>query len=138
MKTFILILFTLISFSVFAQECATNAKELKLLVGNSDFPMSWTESGDKNPFLLQISEKNKLLNLRLTTKDGEWAQMDTRICKKSATKFIAEVQKVIWGPAAPEFAKGRSVKEVAFNLPYQSVLKVSISIFWSGEFQPAK
>lgn len=138
MKTFLLILCSFFTLSAFAQDCATNAQQLKLLVGNSDFPMVWTESGDKNPFLLQITEKNNLLNLRLTTKDGEWAQMDTRVCKKSATKFVAEVQKVIWGPAAPEIARGRSVKEVGINLPYHSVLKVSISIFWSGEFQPKK
>ena len=138
MKTFILILIAFFSLNSFAQDCATNLAQLRSLVGNNAFPLKWTESGDKNPFLLQISEKNNLLNLRLTTKDGEWAAMDTRVCKKNSEKFVAEVAKVVWGPAAPEYAKGRSVKEVGISLPYHSVMKVSISIFWSGEFSPVR
>lgn len=138
MKTFILILATLFSFSAFSQDCATNMAQLKALVGNNAFPTKWTERGDKNPFLLQITERNNLLNLRLTTKDGEWAMMDTRVCKKNSERFVAEVKKIVWGPAAPEVAKGRTVKEVGIRLPYQSMLEVSISIFWSGEFEPAR
>lgn len=138
MKTFILILATLFSFSAFSQDCATNMAQLKALVGNNAFPTKWSERGDKNPFLLQITERNNLLNLRLTTKDGEWAMMDTRVCKKNSERFVAEVKKIVWGPAAPEVAKGRTVKEVGIRLPYQSMLEVSISIFWSGEFEPAR
>ncbi|WP_408097232.1 hypothetical protein ACJVC5_19545 [Peredibacter sp. HCB2-198] len=136
MKKFLLILSCLFSMSAFAQDCASNLTELKALVGNNAFPTKWAEKDDKNPFLLQISERNSLLNLRLTTKDGEWAMMDTRICKKNSEKYVAEVKKIVWGPAAPEIAKGRNVKEVGINLPYHSMLKVSISIFWSGEFGP--
>ena len=138
MKNIFLILTCLFSFSAFSQDCATNLAQLKALVGNNAFPTKWTERGDNNPFLLQITERNNLLNLRLTTKDGEWAMMDTRVCKKNSEKFVAEVKKIVWGPAAPEVAKGRTVKEVGIRLPYQSMLEVSISIFWSGEFEPAR
>lgn len=138
MKKFLILLFCLFTLSSFAQDCATNMAQLKALVGNNAFPTKWTERGDKNPFLLQITEHNNLLNLRLTTKDGEWAMMDTRVCKKNSEKFVAEVKKIVWGPAAPEVARGRAVKEVGIRLPYHSVLEVSISIFWSGEFEPAR
>lgn len=138
MKKLFLILISLFSLSSFAQDCASNLTQLKALVGNSAFPVTWSEMGDKNPFLLKITERNNLLNLRLTTKNGEWAMMDTRICKKSSDKFTAEVKKIVWGPAAPDIARGRSVKEVGISLPYQSVLKVSISVFWKGEFEPAR
>ncbi|WPU64220.1 hypothetical protein [Peredibacter starrii] len=138
MKTLILILVALFSFSAFSQDCATNLAQLKSLVANNGFPTKWAEKGDQNPFLLHISERNNLLNLRLTTKDGEWAMMDTRVCKKNSERYAAEVKKIVWGPAAPEIAKGRNVKEVGIRLPYHSTLEVSISIFWSGEFEPVR
>lgn len=136
-KLFLILTISLFSLSSFAQDCASNLSQLRALVGNSAFPLTWSEMGDKNPFLLRITERDNLLNLRLTTKNGEWAMMDTRICRKGSDRFTAEVKQIVWGPAAPSIARGRSVKEVGISLPYQSVLKVSISVFWKGEFQPA-
>lgn len=136
MKTMMALFFCLFSINLFANDCAQSTAELKSLVGNSAFPITWIESGDKNPFTLKISERNNMIHLSLSTKEGLWAKMDTRVCRKNSEKFVAEVNKIEWGPAAPGVARGRSVKEVGISLPYQSTLKVSISIFWKGQFEP--
>ena len=135
MKVLILLALSLFSVGAFAQ-CASTTAELRELVGNSGFALNWIEKGDKNPFTMKISDNGGSLLLKLATKDGEWARMNTRICKKSDTKYVAEVKQVTWGPAAPGIIKGRNVKELGINMPYHSLVKVSISILWKGEFEP--
>ena len=134
-KAFGLLIFLLISAPTHAEDCARNLNELKTLVGNSDLPLNWKENTKKNPLVLNLKNGSGALIVKLTSPKGEWATINGMICKKS-DHYVARVQdKIIWGAAAPGIVKGSNMKELKLKLPYQSLLKVSVSVF-SFEFSP--
>lgn len=129
-----LMLFFAVSLSANAQECANNIASLKTLVGNSDLALSWKENTNKNPLFLTLKDGPGLLNLRLKTAKGEWANVTGVICPRGSN-YVAKVSKIEWGSEAPGIAKAAGIKEIKLKLPYQSLLKVSVSLL-SFEFSP--
>lgn len=125
-----------LSYNVMAQDCASNIAGLKNLVGNNGLPLQWAENTKKNPLLLTLKEGGGLLNLRLRTAKGEWANVTGTICTRG-DNYVAKVSKIDWGPEAPGIAKAAGIKEIKLKLPYPNVLKVSVSLL-SFEFNPAE
>lgn len=131
-KTLVMVMIMLMSTSAFSSECASNIDELKTLIGNSDISVKWLEKS-KNPLVLSLKNEGSLLGLKLKKDDTSWADVIGIICRKG-NNYMAKVTSMKWGEAAPRIAKMTNIKEIAIELPYQSMLKVSIMIF-SFEFQ---
>jgi hypothetical protein len=122
-----------LSLNTYAQNCASNIEELRVLTGNSHLPLKWIED-DKNPLVLAISNGDNQLSLRMTLKGEFWADVGVEVCQ-SGEHFVAKVKKITWGSAAPRFAKSANIKELTIKLPYHSLLKVKVSLM-SIEFSP--
>ena len=135
MKSLVLMSVMLFSLSSFAQECASNITELKTLVGNSDVALNWRENSKNNPLTLRLSNGGGALRLKLTNHKGDWADVTGVVCKKGTDSYEARVSNIVWGPAAPGMVKAANIKTIKLKLPYQSLLKVSVSLF-SFEFSP--
>lgn len=134
-KLLALVIMLSASVSSFASECANNIESLKALVGNNGLALSWKENTNKNPLYLTLKNGSGNLNLRLKTAKGEWANVTGIICTKG-DNYVAKVQNIVWGPEAPGLAKAANIKEIKLKLPYDSLLKVSVSLL-SFEFSPA-
>ncbi len=134
-KLFTLIAILLISFASHAQECATTVAELKILMGNNGLPLNWAENTKKDPLTLRLSNGAGALRLKLTSPKGDWADVTGVICKKGMDSYVAKVNNIVWGPAAPNMVKAAKIKEFKIKMPYQTQLKVSVS-FFSFEFSP--
>ncbi len=124
MKIILLLVLALFSVSTLAQECATNIQDVKELVGNKDLSMNWIEKTDGKP--VTISLANGSGNMKLTLKDsvGELAKVSLKICR-SGEDYKGVVQKIVWGPSAPGFLKGKSIKSFKIKFIYQTEMKVS-------------
>jgi len=137
MLKFVSIMFLLIlSLNAFAEECASNLTELKGITKNNGLALNWTEDTNKNPLHLNLKDAGGVLNLRLKTAKGEWANVTGIICTKG-DNYVAKVSKIVWGPEAPGIAKAAGIKEIKLKLPYPNVLKVSVSLL-SFTFNPAE
>ncbi len=135
-KSFMFIFLMLSSLSSFAQEqCARNIVELKTLVGNSDIPLNWQENARGNPLTLRLSNGGGALRLKLTNPKGDWADVSGVICKRGTNTYVARVNQIVWGPAAPGMVKSAGIKTINLSLPYHSQLRVSVSVF-SFNFSP--
>lgn len=130
-KIIIMFIVGLMSTSTFANECASNISELKLLVGNSDLSLNWLEKS-KDPLTLTLKNEGKLLGLNLKKNGLPWADVTGVICRKGEN-YVANVTTLKWGEAAPGLAKKANIQSINMKLPYQSVLKVKILLF-SFEF----
>ncbi len=135
MKSLLLIALMIFSFASQAEECASNISELKTLVGNSDISLNWKETSRSNQLILRLSNGPGALKLKLTKNGGDWADVTGIVCKKSEGSYVARVSNIVWGPAAPGMVKGANIRSMNLKLPYQSLLKVSVSLF-SFEFSP--
>lgn len=133
----VLILITLLAFSAFAhaEDCASNVAELKNLVGNAGIALNWKENSNSNPLTLRLSNGGGQLRLKLTNHKGDWADVTGVVCRKGTNSYVARVSNIVWGPAAPGMVKAAGIKSLNLKLPYQSLLKVSVSLF-SFEFSP--
>jgi hypothetical protein len=125
-------LFTL---TAMADECASNISQLKMLVGNRGLSTDWIENAER-PVRLRFKDAKKGLIVLISDSKGQIAEMTTEVCRKG-DNYIANVKAVTWGPAAPSALKNRSVSSMKIKLPYQSVMKVSISLM-TFEFSPSK
>lgn len=125
-----------LSMNAMAEECASNLAELRGITKNNGLPLNWSEDTNKNPLHLNLKDGSGLLNLRLRTAKGEWANVTGIVCTKG-DNFVAKVSKIVWGPEAPGIAKAASIKEIKLKLPYPNVLKVSVSLL-SFTFNPAQ
>jgi hypothetical protein len=123
----------LLSFNTYAQKCASNIEELKVLIGDSSLPLAWIENG-RNPLELTVSDGESFLSLKLTLDGEPWADVKGEVCQKGRN-FVAVVSELTWGSAAPRMVKGVNIKELTLKFPYQSVLKVKVSLM-SFEFLP--
>jgi hypothetical protein len=128
MKQLFLAALMLFSFSVFA-DCASNVDELKNLVGNSGLDLNWKENAKSNQLILHLSNGNGNLHLKLTKNGQLWGDVTGVVCKKSATSYYAQVANIAWGPSAPMMVKLAKIKQLNLELPYQSLLKVSVAGF---------
>lgn len=134
-KSLILIALMLFSFASQAEECASNINELKALVGNNGLSLSWKENIKNDPLKLRLSNGGGALRLKLTNSKGDWADVTGVVCKKGGDSFVANVNNIVWGPAAPGMVKGTKIRSINLKLPYQSLLKVKVMLF-SFEFSP--
>lgn len=135
MKLISAIFLIVLSFNVFAEDCASHISGLKTLVGNNGLPLHWSENTKKNPLQLSLKDGAGQLQLRLRTAKGEWANVTGTICTRG-DNYVAKVSNIVWGPEAPGIAKAAGIKEIKLKLPYPNVLKVSVSLL-SFEFNPA-
>lgn len=129
------LLLLVLSLSVMAEECASNLAELKGITKNNGLALNWEEDTNKNPLHLNLKDGGGVLQLRLKTVRGEWANVTGIICTKG-DNYVAKVSKIVWGPEAPGIAKAANIKEIKLKLPYPNVLKVSVSLL-SFTFSPA-
>lgn len=136
MKKLVIGFMFLLSMSAFAQECASNVTALKTLVGNNGLPTDWMEKCEKNPYRLKIKDAKEGIIVQVTGEKGEIATLTTEICRKGSN-YVANVKNIIWGEAAPGIIKGKNVNSLKLSLPYQSVMKVSVSLM-TIEFNPTK
>lgn len=125
-----------LSLNAMAEECASNIAQLKGITKNNGLALNWTEDTNKNPLHLGLKEGGGVLNLRLKTAKGEWANVTGIVCTRG-DNYVAKVSKIVWGPEAPGIAKAAGIKEIKLKLPYPNVLKVSVSLF-SFTFNPAE
>ncbi len=135
MKKIILLALILSSQVSFAEECASTISGLRDLIGNPAGPINWTETAKKNPLDLRLSQGSGVINLKLSKSGQSWADITGVVCKLGQDSYVARVSTLTWGPAAPGMAKMAILKELKIKLPYQTMLKVSASIF-SFEFRP--
>ena len=133
LKLLIAIMMLSLSLTSFAEECASNISELKKIMGNNSFSIDWTEK-DENPYRLIFKDSNEGLVVLITGAKGEVAKLTSEICTKG-NNYVANVHNIVWGAAAPSVIKGKSVDSLKLKLPYQSVMKVSVS-FINLEFNP--
>lgn len=131
----LLVLSLVFAQAAFAEDCANTIAGLKNLVGNADAPLRWKENGSKNPLNLDLSSGSGVINLQLTTAKGKWADVAGVVCKTGPDSYVARVSSMTWGPAAPGMAKMAKISQIKLKMPYQSLLKVSVS-FFSFEFSP--
>lgn len=125
-----------LSLNAMAEECASNISELKGITKNNGLALNWTEDTNKNPLHLNLKDGGGVLQLRLKTAKGEWANVTGIVCTKG-DNYVAKVSKIVWGPEAPGIAKAAGIKEIKLKLPYPNVLKVSVSLL-SFTFSPAE
>ena len=125
----------LFSLTAFADECASNISQLKTLVGNRGLPTDWIENAER-PVRLRFKDAKKGVIVLISDSKGQIAEMTTEVCRKG-DNYVANVKGLSWGPAAPAALKSRSVTSMKIKMPYQSVMKVSISLM-TFEFSPAK
>lgn len=135
MKVLVALLFVLFTATSFAQECASNVSSLRNLVGNADVPLKWRENSGKNTLELDLGQKSGLILLKITSPKGDWATIQGQICKTGQINYVAKINTIEWGPAAPGMAKMAGVKEIKIKFPYPNLMKVSVS-FFGFEFSP--
>jgi hypothetical protein len=135
MKKIILLTMLLSSQLSFAEECASTIGGLRNLIGNPAATINWTENARKNPLDLRLSQGSGVINLKLSKNGESWADITGVVCKLGQDSYVARVSTLTWGSAAPGMAKMAKLKELKIKLPYQTMLKVSASIF-SFEFRP--
>ncbi len=98
------LLLTLNSEAQDLQTCATTVSELRMILGDQAFPLTWEETtmDDGKPLVVSIFERNGSLFLEfIKTKEGLWAESAGVICKTSTgleTRFSGE--QIRLGPAA--------------------------------------
>lgn len=136
MKTLFAGLLLLLSFTAMADDCAKNVAALKNLVGNRGLSTDWMENSDKNPYHMVLKDNKDGLQVTLTEAKGLVARFSTIVCRKG-DNYVANVKSVVWGEAAPSMVKNKSVSSLKIKIPYQSVMKVSVSIM-TLEFNPTK
>ena len=128
----------LLSLSVVAyaqkEECATDVEGLKQLIGNADLPLVWKENSTQKPLTLTLKDGKDSIIVDLDADYGDWATVQGKICKRDDF-YVAYVNYTIWGPASPYLVRKRGIRELYLSLPYQSVLKVSVS-FLTFDFFP--
>jgi hypothetical protein len=135
LKLLFVLMMLAFSLTSFAEECASNISELKTLMGNNSFPTDWMEK-DEHPYRLRFKDSNEGLVVLITGAKGEIAKMTAEICTKG-NNYVANIHNIVWGAAAPSVIKGKSVDSLKLKLPYQSVMKISVS-FMTLEFNPTK
>lgn len=85
-------------------DCAGTISELKIMLNDQTFPLTWEETtmNDGKPLIVSIQENNGNLFLHFNkTREGLWAESSGIICQKGndlETRFNREQVRV--GPAA--------------------------------------
>ena len=125
-----------------SQTCATTISELRVMLSDQTFPLSWEETtmDDKNPLVVSIYENNGHLVLEFTkTREGLWAESIGIICK-AGTKLEAHFtsEQIRLGPAANWLLRYALGKGGKFTLTMLGAEQLRIATNgWSGNFSPS-
>lgn len=132
-KVLSVLLFFTLSISAYAQNCASNVKELQEMLESNhhEYSNRWVENKG-NPLTMRISNGNNALTMRFSKSNGDWATVTATVCQ-NGDRYTARITNTIWGEAAPGLVKGKSIREIPLRFN-GAVLKVKISL-WSGEFR---
>jgi hypothetical protein len=121
--------------------CAASISELRLLLGEPNFPLMWEETSmdDGKPLLVSILEKNGSLWLEfIKTREGLWAQSAGVICRSGQdfeTRFGPE--QIRLGPAANWVLRFALANGGKFTLTRLGSDKLRIAGGgWHGTFLP--
>jgi len=122
--------------------CAATISELRLLLGEPNFPVKWEETtmDDGKPLLVSILEKDGSLWLEfIKTREGLWAQSAGVICRSGhdfETRFGPE--QIRLGPAANWVLRFALANGGKFTLTRLESDKLRIAGGgWRGTFLPS-
>jgi hypothetical protein len=122
--------------------CAANLSELRLLLGATNFPLTWEETSmdDGKPLLVTILEKEGSLWLEfIKTREGLWAQSAGVICRAGQdfeTRFGPD--QIHLGPAANWVLRLALANGGKFTLTKLGADRLRIAGGgWSGTFLPS-
>lgn len=123
--------------------CAATLHELRLLLGDSNFPLAWEETtmDDGKPLRVSILEKEGALWLEfIKTREGLWAQSAGVICRSGhefETRFGPE--QIRFGPASSWLLRVALANGGKFTLTQLGPDKLRIAGGgWSGTFLSIK
>ncbi len=122
--------------------CASNISELRRLLGDSAFPLRWTETSmdDGKPMVVTLQERNGALALRfIKSSEGVWAEGTGTLCRKG-TDIEARLGKdqLRLGPAAHWLVRMTLADGGTFTLHRPTGRQLQITTQgWSGRFVPA-
>jgi hypothetical protein len=125
------------------QKCATSLGDLRVLLGDPAFPLTWEETtmGDGKPLVVSIGEKNGALLLVFTkTREGLWAESGGALCQAGADLEIRFArQQIRVGPAAGWIVRHALGNGGKFTLTTLGAERLRIATGgWDGIFVPVK
>jgi hypothetical protein len=123
------------------QTCAATISDLRAMVGDQTFPLTWDETtmGDGKPLVVSIFERNGSLFLEFNkTREGLWAQSGGVICSAGADleiRFTAD--QIHLGPAANWVLRLALRNGGTFTLTRLGSEQLRIATTgWNGIFSP--
>lgn len=124
-----------------SQKCAATISELRVMLGEQNFPLKWEETtmDDGKPLVVSIVETNGSLFLEfIKTREGLWAESAGVICKTGTTfetRFSGE--QIRLGPAANWVLRYALRNGGKFTLTKLGADQLGIATSgWSGVFSP--
>jgi hypothetical protein len=125
------------------QKCATSLRDLRVMLGDPAFALTWEESsmGDGKPLVVSIGEKNGALLLLFTkTGEGLWAESAGALCQTGADLEIRFTrQQIRVGPAAGWVVRHALGGGGTFTLTTLGAQRLRIATSgWDGIFVPLK
>ncbi len=124
-----------------SEKCVSTVVELKNLLNDQAFSLTWEETtmDDGKPLVVSIAEKNGALSVEFTkTTKGLWADISGVICKTDKDleiRFTAE--QIRFGPAASwvlRYALGKGGKFTLTKIDDKQLRVATTG--WSGIFAP--
>jgi hypothetical protein len=124
-----------------ATGCAATLAELRILLGEASFPLSWEETSmdDGMPLRVSILEKDGAIFLEfIKTGQGLWAQSAGELCRSGAQLEIRfRADQIHTGPAANWVLRLARGQGGAFTLTRLASDRMRIATSgWSGIFSP--
>ena len=120
-------IFLMTATTSFAQDCASNVKDLKSLTKNNGLPFKWIENTTKNPFQLVLKDGQGMISFNLRTKKGLWADAQGSICRSKNDSYTLKIQKILWGQESPMVARLAKSKVISITFPYTNILEAKVS-----------
>jgi hypothetical protein len=141
LSTFLTLLLPFSSHAQVSDKCVSTVVELKNLLNDQAFSLTWEETtmDDGKPLVVSIAEKNGALSVEFTkTTKGLWADISGVICKTDKDleiRFTAE--QIRFGPAASwvlRYALGKGGKFTLTKIDDKQLRVATTG--WSGVFAP--
>ncbi len=121
------------------QRCVASLQDLRVLVGDSAFPLRWEETSmtDGKPLVLTLEEREGALFLEFVkTREGLWAQGPAKVCAGNEG-LQARIGRISFGPAAHWILRRSAGQDRTFALSRQGPRMLQVATLgWAGTFQP--
>ena len=120
-----------------ASPCAANVSQLRLLLADPDFPLSWRETSmdDGRPLMMSIGDRDGALFLSLTKSGGLWVEGPVVICARGGgfeARFSPGTARI--GPAA-HWALRHTIDRVKYRMERLGSAGLRVAAGpWSGVF----